>query len=141
MENYVSQFSEVKERIAKRGRKLVDYDSARHHLEAVQNAKKKDETKMAKVRTVRRPLPCWEWTDSWAKTSPGMMGSWVIFLCYSKGSPRPAADEEEEDMGLDRGRRWREGGGGSGQEGGGATSSPLFYHLGRGRLQQGPDCI
>ncbi|XP_028638056.1 bridging integrator 2 isoform X2 [Grammomys surdaster] len=49
MENYVSQFSEVKERIAKRGRKLVDYDSARHHLEAVQNAKKKDEAKMAKA--------------------------------------------------------------------------------------------
>nr|XP_023499342.1 bridging integrator 2 isoform X1 [Equus caballus] len=37
------------ERIAKRGRKLVDYDSARHHLEAVQNAKKKDEAKTAKA--------------------------------------------------------------------------------------------
>ncbi|KAI5760700.1 BIN2 [Gulo gulo luscus] len=49
MENYVAQFSEIKERIAKRGRKLVDYDSARHHLEAVQNAKKKDEAKTAKA--------------------------------------------------------------------------------------------
>ncbi|EHB00497.1 Bridging integrator 2, partial [Heterocephalus glaber] len=49
MENYVAQFSEIKERIAKRGRKLVDYDSARHHLEAVQNAKKKDEAKIAKA--------------------------------------------------------------------------------------------
>ncbi|XP_059969070.1 bridging integrator 2 [Mesoplodon densirostris] len=49
MENYVGQFSEIKERIAKRGRKLVDYDSARHHLEAVQNAKKKDEAKTAKA--------------------------------------------------------------------------------------------
>ncbi|XP_057412748.1 bridging integrator 2 isoform X2 [Balaenoptera acutorostrata] len=49
MENYVAQFSEIKERIAKRGRKLVDYDSARHHLEAVQSAKKKDETKTAKA--------------------------------------------------------------------------------------------
>ncbi|XP_049639365.1 bridging integrator 2 [Suncus etruscus] len=49
MENYVAQFSEIKERIAKRGRKLVDYDSARHHLEAVQNAKKKDEAKVAKA--------------------------------------------------------------------------------------------
>uniref|UniRef100_A0A4W2G7U6 Bridging integrator 2 n=1 Tax=Bos indicus x Bos taurus TaxID=30522 RepID=A0A4W2G7U6_BOBOX len=39
----------VAERIAKRGRKLVDYDSARHHLEAVQNAKKKDEAKTAKA--------------------------------------------------------------------------------------------
>ncbi|XP_021567549.1 bridging integrator 2 [Carlito syrichta] len=49
MENYVAQFSEIKERIAKRGRKLVDYDSARHHLETVQNTKKKDETKTAKA--------------------------------------------------------------------------------------------
>ncbi|XP_062453179.1 bridging integrator 2 [Rhea pennata] len=49
MENYLAQFGEVKERIAKRGRKLVDYDSARHHLEALQSAKKKDETKIAKA--------------------------------------------------------------------------------------------
>ncbi|XP_037704065.1 bridging integrator 2 isoform X2 [Choloepus didactylus] len=49
MENYIAQFSEIKERIAKRGRKLVDYDSARHHLEAVQNAKKKDEAKITKA--------------------------------------------------------------------------------------------
>lgn len=37
------------ERVAKRGRKLVDYDSARHHLEALQSAKKKDDAKVAKV--------------------------------------------------------------------------------------------
>ncbi|TNN78568.1 Bridging integrator 2 [Liparis tanakae] len=49
MENYTSQFPEVKERVAKRGRKLVDYDSARHHLEALQSAKKKDEAKTAKA--------------------------------------------------------------------------------------------
>ncbi|XP_018426455.1 PREDICTED: bridging integrator 2 [Nanorana parkeri] len=49
MENYLSQFPEMKERIAKRGRKLVDYDSARHHLEALQNAKKKDEAKITKA--------------------------------------------------------------------------------------------
>ncbi|KAM7402699.1 hypothetical protein PAMP_017914 [Pampus punctatissimus] len=49
MENYTSQFPEVKERVAKRGRKLVDYDSARHHLEALQNAKKKDEAKITKA--------------------------------------------------------------------------------------------
>ncbi|KAH0629098.1 hypothetical protein JD844_010923 [Phrynosoma platyrhinos] len=49
MENYLTQFSEIKERIAKRGRKLVDYDSSRHHLEALQNAKKKDEAKIAKA--------------------------------------------------------------------------------------------
>ena len=38
------------ERVGKRGRKLVDYDSARHHLEALQGAKKKDDGKMAKVQ-------------------------------------------------------------------------------------------
>lgn len=49
MENYTSQFPDVKERVAKRGRKLVDYDSARHHLEALQSAKKKDDAKVAKA--------------------------------------------------------------------------------------------
>uniref|UniRef100_A0A8D0GNT1 Bridging integrator 2 n=1 Tax=Sphenodon punctatus TaxID=8508 RepID=A0A8D0GNT1_SPHPU len=49
MENYLSQFNEIKERTAKRGRKLVDYDSSRHHLEALQNTKKKDEAKIAKA--------------------------------------------------------------------------------------------
>uniref|UniRef100_A0A667WK51 Bridging integrator 2b n=1 Tax=Myripristis murdjan TaxID=586833 RepID=A0A667WK51_9TELE len=49
MENYTSQFPEVKERVNKRGRKLVDYDSARHHLEALQNTKKKDDAKIAKA--------------------------------------------------------------------------------------------
>lgn len=49
MESYVSQFPDVREKIAKRGRKLVDYDSARHHLEALQNAKKKDDVKINKA--------------------------------------------------------------------------------------------
>uniref|UniRef100_A0A8C5BLR8 BAR domain-containing protein n=1 Tax=Gadus morhua TaxID=8049 RepID=A0A8C5BLR8_GADMO len=39
----------IEERVGKRGRKLVDYDSARHHLEALQGAKKKDDGKMAKA--------------------------------------------------------------------------------------------
>uniref|UniRef100_A0A8C9S813 Bridging integrator 2a n=1 Tax=Scleropages formosus TaxID=113540 RepID=A0A8C9S813_SCLFO len=50
MENYMSQFPEVKEKVAKRGRKLVDYDSTRHHLEMLQNAKKKDEVKISKAK-------------------------------------------------------------------------------------------
>uniref|UniRef100_H3BI54 Bridging integrator 2 n=1 Tax=Latimeria chalumnae TaxID=7897 RepID=H3BI54_LATCH len=49
MDTYMSHFPEIKDRIAKRGRKLVDYDSARHHLEALQSAKKKDEAKIAKA--------------------------------------------------------------------------------------------
>ncbi|XP_050162045.1 bridging integrator 2 [Myiozetetes cayanensis] len=49
MENYLAQFGDFKERIAKRGRKLVDYDSARHHLEALQGARKRDEAKIAKA--------------------------------------------------------------------------------------------
>ncbi|XP_053554072.1 myc box-dependent-interacting protein 1 isoform X6 [Bombina bombina] len=49
MDTYLGQFPDIKSRIAKRGRKLVDYDSARHHFESLQNAKKKDETKIAKA--------------------------------------------------------------------------------------------
>uniref|UniRef100_A0A3B5LVE9 Bridging integrator 2 n=1 Tax=Xiphophorus couchianus TaxID=32473 RepID=A0A3B5LVE9_9TELE len=39
----------TEDRVAKRGRKLVDYDSTRHHLEALQSAKKKDEAKITKA--------------------------------------------------------------------------------------------
>ncbi|XP_062853111.1 bridging integrator 2b [Trichomycterus rosablanca] len=49
MDNYTAQFPDVKERVSKRGRKLVDYDSARHHLEALQNVKKRDEAKISKT--------------------------------------------------------------------------------------------
>ncbi|XP_048379557.2 bridging integrator 2-like isoform X2 [Stegostoma tigrinum] len=49
LETYLSQFPAFKKRIAKRGRKLVDYDSCRHHLESLQSAKKKDETKITKA--------------------------------------------------------------------------------------------
>ncbi|XP_027000631.2 bridging integrator 2a isoform X1 [Tachysurus fulvidraco] len=37
------------ERVAKRGRKRVDYDSTRHHLESLQNAKKRDDIKINKA--------------------------------------------------------------------------------------------
>ncbi|KAI3357728.1 hypothetical protein L3Q82_016130 [Scortum barcoo] len=49
METYVSQFPDVREKIAKRGRKLVDYDSSLHHLEALQTAKKRDDVKINKA--------------------------------------------------------------------------------------------
>jgi len=40
-------------RIAKRDRKLVDFDSARHHFASIQKGKKKDEAKIAKVSDAR----------------------------------------------------------------------------------------
>ncbi|XP_078390534.1 uncharacterized protein LOC144672587 isoform X2 [Cetorhinus maximus] len=49
LETYLSQFPTFKKRIAKRGRKMVDYDSCRHHLESLQSAKKKDEAKITKA--------------------------------------------------------------------------------------------
>ncbi|MEQ2248279.1 hypothetical protein ILYODFUR_017591 [Ilyodon furcidens] len=50
MESYVSQFPDVREKIAKRGRKLVDYDSSLHHLEALEMAKKRDDIKINKAK-------------------------------------------------------------------------------------------
>ncbi|XP_041421346.1 amphiphysin L homeolog isoform X9 [Xenopus laevis] len=49
LDTYLGQFPDIKNRIAKRSRKLVDYDSARHHLEALQNAKRKDEGRISKA--------------------------------------------------------------------------------------------
>ncbi|KAM4610625.1 bridging integrator 2a [Polymixia lowei] len=49
MESYIGQFPDARERVSKRGRKLVDYDSSRHHLEALQTAKKRDDIKIAKA--------------------------------------------------------------------------------------------
>ncbi|XP_073679010.1 bridging integrator 2a isoform X1 [Garra rufa] len=42
-------FFMIQEKVAKRNRKLVDYDSARHHLTGLQNAKKKDDVKIGKA--------------------------------------------------------------------------------------------
>ncbi|XP_030636927.1 myc box-dependent-interacting protein 1b [Chanos chanos] len=49
MDTYLAQFPDIKARIAKRDRKLVDYDSARHHFASIQKGKKKDEVKIAKA--------------------------------------------------------------------------------------------
>ncbi|XP_058404752.1 myc box-dependent-interacting protein 1 isoform X3 [Diceros bicornis minor] len=60
MDTYLGQFPDIKSRIAKRGRKLVDYDSARHHFESLQTAKKKDEVKIAKpVSLLEKAAPQW----------------------------------------------------------------------------------
>ncbi|XP_029385969.1 myc box-dependent-interacting protein 1 [Echeneis naucrates] len=42
MDTYLGQFPDIKARIAKRDRKLVDYDSARHNYAATHKTKKKD---------------------------------------------------------------------------------------------------
>ncbi|KAM7375525.1 hypothetical protein PAMA_014572 [Pampus argenteus] len=49
MDTYLAQFPDVKARIAKRERKMVDFDSARHHFASLQKGKKKDEAKIAKA--------------------------------------------------------------------------------------------
>ncbi|KFP78097.1 Amphiphysin, partial [Apaloderma vittatum] len=49
LDTYLGQFPDIKTRIAKRSRKLVDFDSARHHLEALQSSKRKDEGRITKA--------------------------------------------------------------------------------------------
>ncbi|XP_059427660.1 myc box-dependent-interacting protein 1-like isoform X4 [Carassius carassius] len=49
MDTYLAQFPDMRARIAKRERKLVDFDSARHHFASIQKSKKKDEAKIAKA--------------------------------------------------------------------------------------------
>ncbi|XP_051753627.1 myc box-dependent-interacting protein 1b isoform X2 [Ctenopharyngodon idella] len=60
MDTYLAQFPDIKARIAKRDRKLVDFDSARHHFASIQKGKKKDEAKIAKPLTlVEKAAPGW----------------------------------------------------------------------------------
>uniref|UniRef100_A0A672SI60 Bridging integrator 1a n=1 Tax=Sinocyclocheilus grahami TaxID=75366 RepID=A0A672SI60_SINGR len=49
MDTYLGQFPDIKSRIAKRDRKLVDYDSARHNYAAVNKGKKKEGIKITKA--------------------------------------------------------------------------------------------
>ncbi|XP_020786848.1 myc box-dependent-interacting protein 1b isoform X2 [Boleophthalmus pectinirostris] len=49
VDTYLGQFPDIKARIAKRDRKMVDFDSARHHFANLQKGKKKDEAKIAKA--------------------------------------------------------------------------------------------
>ncbi|KAM4711299.1 myc box-dependent-interacting protein 1b isoform 7-T7 [Anableps anableps] len=60
MDTYLAQFPEIKARIAKRERKLVDFDSARHHFASLQKGKKKDEAKIAKpAALLEMAAPSW----------------------------------------------------------------------------------
>ncbi|XP_075442768.1 amphiphysin-like isoform X7 [Ascaphus truei] len=56
LDTYLGQFPEIKNRISKRSRKLVDYDSARHHLESLQNSKRKDEGRITKFKCANNYL-------------------------------------------------------------------------------------
>lgn len=47
---YQQLFPEIRKRIDKRGRKLVDFDSQRHQLENLQRATRRDEYKIARAR-------------------------------------------------------------------------------------------
>ncbi|XP_046708017.1 amphiphysin isoform X4 [Silurus meridionalis] len=49
LDTYLTQFPDIKIRVAKRSRKLIDYDSARHHFETLQTSAIKNERKVAKA--------------------------------------------------------------------------------------------
>ncbi|XP_029930815.1 myc box-dependent-interacting protein 1b isoform X2 [Myripristis murdjan] len=60
MDTYLARFPDIKARIAKRDRKMVDFDSARHHFANVQKGKKKDEAKIAKpAALLEMAAPSW----------------------------------------------------------------------------------
>ncbi|XP_046901963.1 myc box-dependent-interacting protein 1 [Hypomesus transpacificus] len=63
MDTYLGQFPDIKSRIAKRDRKLVDFDSARHNYSATHKGKKKDAAggvKMPKPASLlERATPGW----------------------------------------------------------------------------------
>uniref|UniRef100_A0A3P9CWR6 Amphiphysin n=1 Tax=Maylandia zebra TaxID=106582 RepID=A0A3P9CWR6_9CICH len=49
LDAYLQQFPDLKTRVAKRSRKLIDYDSARHHMETMQTSGMKNDRKMIKA--------------------------------------------------------------------------------------------
>ncbi|RVE61375.1 hypothetical protein OJAV_G00170210 [Oryzias javanicus] len=49
LDEYLQQFPDLKTRVAKRSRKLIDYDSARHHLETLQTSGIKNDRKITKA--------------------------------------------------------------------------------------------
>uniref|UniRef100_A0AAQ5X947 Myc box-dependent-interacting protein 1 n=1 Tax=Amphiprion ocellaris TaxID=80972 RepID=A0AAQ5X947_AMPOC len=60
MDTYLAQLPDIKARIAKRDRKMVDFDSARHHFASLQKGKKKDEAKIAKpAALLEMAAPSW----------------------------------------------------------------------------------
>nr|XP_055071926.1 myc box-dependent-interacting protein 1 isoform X2 [Misgurnus anguillicaudatus] len=60
MDTYLGQFPDIRARIAKRDRKLVDFDSARHNYAAVNKGKKKEGIKITKPASLlERAAPGW----------------------------------------------------------------------------------
>ncbi|XP_029941887.1 myc box-dependent-interacting protein 1-like [Salarias fasciatus] len=60
IDTYLARFPDIKARIAKRDRKMVDFDSARHHFGSLQKGKKKDEAKIAKpAALLEMAAPSW----------------------------------------------------------------------------------
>ncbi|XP_071347670.1 amphiphysin isoform X13 [Trachinotus anak] len=49
LDAYLQQFPDLKTRVAKRSRKLIDYDSARHHVETLQASGMKNDRKIMKA--------------------------------------------------------------------------------------------
>uniref|UniRef100_A0A671Z4P5 Amphiphysin n=1 Tax=Sparus aurata TaxID=8175 RepID=A0A671Z4P5_SPAAU len=49
LDEYLQQFPDLKTRVSKRSRKLIDYDSARHHVETLQMSGMKNDRKMMKA--------------------------------------------------------------------------------------------
>ncbi|XP_040911879.1 amphiphysin-like isoform X5 [Toxotes jaculatrix] len=49
LDGYLQQFPDLKTRVAKRSRKLIDYDSARHHVETLQVSGIKNDRKVMKA--------------------------------------------------------------------------------------------
>ncbi|XP_073347847.1 amphiphysin isoform X2 [Pagrus major] len=49
LDEYLQQFPDLKTRVSKRSRKLIDYDSARHHVETLQISGMKNDRKMMKA--------------------------------------------------------------------------------------------
>ncbi|XP_051997691.1 myc box-dependent-interacting protein 1-like isoform X4 [Xyrauchen texanus] len=60
MDTYLGQFPDIKARISKRDRKLVDFDSARHNFAGVNKGKKKEGNKITKPASLlERAAPGW----------------------------------------------------------------------------------
>ncbi|EEB18625.1 Amphiphysin, putative [Pediculus humanus corporis] len=83
LNTYQSQFPEMRKKIDKRGRKLVDYDSQRHNFQSLQsNPRKKDDVKVQKAKeSLEEAKRTYEMLNSELHDElPALYDSRVIFL-------------------------------------------------------------